>query len=372
MVEKFYDFGGGDTFWDYETEVTSTTAGLWSADVAPGTYRVSFSKAAHVTEWWNNAATATAAQNVIVTTADIGGINAKMAPSAVLKGTVSGPDGPVPFGEVTVYAASATNLETAQVLASEFIDDGAYVVDSLPPGSYKIRFEASRLLPEFHLDKADLASATMVAISAAAPVTVDATLARGKAISGTLTGVGGPIEDGEVDFYLQRPDGTFDFTDSDDTDADGNYRANLPSGTYRLAFQGYDNRIQEWWNNAPTQATAATVTLAATDVGGIDAVLDDGATVSGNVTFPQRLSGWDSNVQLYDATSGVFAGSAGVNAHTNTFTISNLPPGTYRAQFARSFTYEVAEAQFFNGKAEHLGVPSSETFTLAPAARSPA
>ena len=71
---------------------------------------------------------------------------------------------------------------------------------------------------------------------------------------------------------------------------------------------------------------------------------------------------------IYDATTGAFATSTAVNAHTNAYTVSNLVPGTYRAEFARDFGYDVAEAQFFNGKAENLGVGSSQTFILAAGA----
>ena len=86
------------------------------------------------------------------------------------------------------------------------------------------------------------------------------------------------------------------------------------------------------------------------------------------MTFPQRLSGWDDRVVIRDATTGAFAGSAAVNAHTNAYSVGNLVPGAYRAEFARDFGYDVAEAQFFDGKAEHLGVASSQTFTLAAGA----
>ncbi len=201
-------------------------------------------------------------------------------------------------GQVRVYPASATDLATAPVLASDFTgSDGDYVIDTLPPGSYKVRFESYRLIPEFHLDKPDLASANVVALSTAAPVTVDATLARGRAITGTVTGVGGAIDTASATFYQLQTGGGYSYFDSDSTDADGVYRAHLPAGTYKISFSAYDNRISEWWNNATSQASGATVVLGtATDVTGIDAVLDDGATVTGTVTFPQRLSGWDSTV----------------------------------------------------------------------------
>ena len=368
-VEARYDDGEGGFYWDYYTDATTTAAGTWTTYVPPGTYRVGFRRSGHLTEWWNDAATAGAAQPVVVSASDVGSINAQLAAAAVLRGRLSGPDGPV-SGQVRVYPASATDLATAPVLASDFTgSDGDYVIDTLPTGSYKVRFESYRLIPEFHLDKPDLASANIVALSTAAPVTVDATLARGRAITGTVTGVGGAIDTASVAFYQLQTGGGYSFFDSDGTDADGVYRAHLPAGTYKISFSAYDNRVAEWWNNATSQASGATVVLGtATDVTGIDAVLDDGATVTGTVTFPQRLSGWDSRVIIRDATTGAFATSTAVNAHTNAYSVSNLVPGTYRAEFSRDFGYDVAEAQFFDGKAEHLGVASSQTFILAAGA----
>ncbi|MBD3923713.1 carboxypeptidase regulatory-like domain-containing protein [Nocardioides cavernae] len=368
-VERRYDDGEGGFYWDYYSDATTAAAGTWTTYVAPGTYRVEFRQSGHLVEWWNDAATAAAAQPVVVSASDVGSINAQLAAATVLRGRLSGPDGPV-SGQVRVYPASATDLGSAPVLASDFAgSDGDYVIDTLPPGNYKVRFESYRLIPEFHLDKADLASANLVTLSTAAPVAVDATLARGRAITGTITGVGGAIDTASTTFYQLQTGGGYSFFDSDSTDADGVFRAHLPPGTYKISFSAYDNRISEWWNNAATQAAAGTVALGTgSDVTGIDAVLDDGATVTGTVTFPQRLSGWDSRVVIRDATTGAFATSAAVNAHANAYSVSNLVPGTYRAEFSRDAGYDVAEAQFYNGKAEHLGVGASQTFTLAAAA----
>ena len=368
-VEGRYDDGEGGFYWDYYTGATTSATGTWTTYVPPGTYRVEFRRSGHLTEWWNDAASAAAAQSVVVSNADVGSINAQLAAAAVLRGRVSGPDGPV-FGQVRVYPSSATDLASAPVLATDFTDsNGDYVIDTLPPGSYKVRFESSRLIPEFNLDKPDLATANAVTLSTAAPVTVDATLARGRAITGTVTGVGGPVDTASVAFYQLQPGGSYSFVDSDNTDADGVYRGYLPAGTYKVNISAYDNRVSEWWNNAATQAAGSTVVLGtASDVTGVDAVLDDAATVTGTVTFPQRLSGWDDRMVIRDATTGAFAGSAAVNAHTNAYTVTSLVPGTYRAEFARDPGYDVAEAQFYNGKAEHLGVGSSQTFTLAAAA----
>ena len=90
-------------------------------------------------------------------------------------------------------------------------------------------------------------------------MTVDATLARGRAITGTVTGVGGPVDTASVAFYQLQPGGSYSFVDSDNTDADGVYRGYLPAGTYKVNISAYDNRVSEWWNNAATQAAASTV-----------------------------------------------------------------------------------------------------------------
>ena len=259
-VERYTDFGDGEFDWDYYTGATTTAAGAWTAYVPPGTYRVEFQRNGHLTEWWNDAATAGAAQTVVVSASDVGSINAQLAAAAVLRGRVSGPDGPV-SGQVRVYPASATDLATAPVLASDFTgSDGDYVIDTLPPGSYKVRFESYRLIPEFHLDKPDLASANAVALSTAAPMTVDATLARGRGDHRHgHRRAGGAIDTASATFYQLQTGGGYSYFDSDSPTPTASTAPTCRPAPTRSAFSAYDNRISEWWNNATSQASGATV-----------------------------------------------------------------------------------------------------------------
>ena len=111
-VESRYDDGEGGLYWDYYTSATTSATGTWTAYVPPGTYRVEFQRSGHLTEWWNDAASAAAAQSVVVSTADVGSINAQLAAAAVLRGRVFGPDGPV-FGQVRVYPCERDDLASA-------------------------------------------------------------------------------------------------------------------------------------------------------------------------------------------------------------------------------------------------------------------
>ena len=126
-------------------------------------------------------------------------------------------------------------------------------------------------------------------------------------------------------------------------------------GTYRLRFSATTTGSPSGGTTPPPRPPPPRRPRAATDVTGIDAVLDDGATVTGTVTFPQRMSGWDSTVALYDAHRRLRRRRRGQRPHQRLLD-HRLPPGTYRAEFARDSGYDVAEAQFYNGKAEHLGV----------------
>ena len=176
--------------------------------------------------------------------------------------------------------------------------DGDYVVDTLPPGNYKVRFESYRLIPEFHLDRPDLASANV-----------------SRAVDGRACDRGrhpGPWQGDHGHGHRRRwrhrhrervvlpaaAGGRLQLRRLRRHRADSVYRAHLPAGTYKVNVSAYDNRVSEWWNNATSQATGATVVLGGDRRTGIDAVLDDGATVTGTVTFPQRLSGWDDRVVI--------------------------------------------------------------------------
>ena len=212
---------------------------------------------------------------MLVGSTAVTGIDAQLQPGGVVAGTVTGPGGaPEPDAYVSVYRARRDQRVRRRSGRASSTDDGSYRSDPLPAGSYKVRFETfdGAVVPEYNLDKADLASADPVAVALGATTTVNAQLAAyPRLISGTVTDAQGRGLDGvEVSLY-RNVGGTWSWQKDVATDADGLYDVPVPAGDYRLSFAEFDNRLFEWWNDAETLATATSVTVAGSNVTGISA-----------------------------------------------------------------------------------------------------
>ena len=84
----------------------------------------------------------------------------------------------------------------------------------------------------------------------------------------------------------------------------GNYNLNgIPTNNYKLYFDGSAaGYISQWYNNAPDQSTATLLAVAAGgSLSGKNAVLAQGATISGTVTNG-TTSIQNVSVQLFDST----------------------------------------------------------------------
>ena len=114
------------------------------------------------------------------------GISAELATGGSITGTVTGPGG-APLDDVCVQANGPTDTGSAETDAG-----GDYTIDSLPTGDYEVHFEsciAGALLSEYYDDKPTAATADLVAVTAGTPTPdIDAELALGGTISGTVTG----------------------------------------------------------------------------------------------------------------------------------------------------------------------------------------
>ncbi len=97
----------------------------------------------------------------------------------------------------------------------------------------------------------------------------------------------------------------------------------------------------------------------------VQAVDEATGTVTGQVTFP-GLSEWETVVYIVDVEEFRSVGWAEVGSSSGEYAI-DVPPGTYRAEFARRWqSQDPAEGQFSGGAPEHLGWDAAQTFTVAP------
>ncbi|RLE21320.1 MAG: hypothetical protein DRJ50_09370, partial [Actinobacteria bacterium] len=300
-----------------------------------------------IREWYNDQTTFETATSVqILSAAETVGIDAELAgnfPGPLsLTGTITDQDGaPIPT-DGTLVGADVYDL-SGNRLGSGYADPaGFYTVTALSAGSVKVEFWGpDAYFPEWYDNQPDFDSATQVEVVPGIGASgVDASLARGGSVSGTVTEEGStnPVGDLPVDLY----DLSWNLKASGKTDPSGDYTVvGLSTGSYKIMFGQYGpypfeqpqgGHIAEWYNDQPdfTSATPVSVTVGSAVVN-IDAVLAVGASVSGVVSNQGAGAPVPAEVYVYD-TSGTLLRSGMANA-SGEYRVSGLPSGMARVEF---------------------------------------
>ncbi|MBW9094297.1 carboxypeptidase regulatory-like domain-containing protein [Microbacterium jejuense] len=311
------------------------------AALAAGSYNIEFTPLAGsgpvAGEWYDDAASQAEAAPVTVAAGGAAtGIDAVLAPAGSIAGVVTDTTGaPTSYAYVGVYRATAGDFP--QWVTSMSTDaSGAYRVDGLAVGDYKVQFSAMNgLLGEWYDDAADAASATVVSVAGGATTTVDGELAIGATLTGVVTDeAGNPVSDVRVWAHPVEGEG---FAIGGGSGSDGTYRIpGLPSGDYRVEFDTSATAasvVGEWWNDAKTEADASVVSVTeGTVVEGISAQLAEGAELSGVVRDGQGTPMASVQVSLRDP-----AGQWVRYTHTDmdgSYTIRGVDAGSYRLKFS--------------------------------------
>ena len=214
------------------------------------------------------------------------GTDAELAFGATITGTVTGPD-ETPLEGICVTAADAgfDNAGSTETDAA-----GAYVIDGLRPASYKLKYFScgvGNYATEFFDDKPTRATADAIALADGATAAgIDAELAGGGTITGTVTGPGGTALAGVC---VTSSDDELD-GDLAETDASGRYTlSGLRAGAYRVGFStcAPSDLVSEFYNDKPTRALANPVTVAeGATTANIDARLAREGKIAGTVRGP--------------------------------------------------------------------------------------
>jgi neocarzinostatin family protein/carboxypeptidase family protein len=180
-----------------------------------------------------------------------------------ITGTVTGPDGsPVAGAPVWAYAPSDGFVGSHRAVTAS---DGTYTItDLVTQTDYRVRFgppTGSTLVPEWWNDAVSRSRGETVVLSFGAPsATLDAQLAEGGGIAGTVTDTGSAPLAG-VKVYAYAPWDTWVGSYAATTGADGSYEIDgvWPSSDYRVRFVPASGSTftPEWFDNQPTAATAA-------------------------------------------------------------------------------------------------------------------
>ena len=173
---------------------------------------------------------------------------------------------------------------------------------------------------------------------------IDASLAAGSGISGTVTGPDGTTPLAGIQVTAYRWDGAgWDWIASANTAADGAYWiGGLAAGTYRVRFDDWSSAYHgETYDNAPDLNSGTDVVVGeGVTVAGIDASLLGWSKIRGRVTGPDGatpLSGIRATACLRDEFGWYWVMSDDTDAD-GVYEIGGLAGGTYRVRFDDVFS----------------------------------
>ncbi|MBC8160311.1 MAG: carboxypeptidase regulatory-like domain-containing protein [Roseiflexaceae bacterium] len=317
----------------FVTAVSTIAAGAYSIpNLVGGTYLIRFNPqyaaGGLLDEWYDGKPDQASATPVTLAEGGmLSGINATLVPGARISGRVTAADTAAPLQSVDVQIYDTTG----QRVASAYTDaTGNYITSpGLRTGNYKVYFPSpigKPYLAEYYADKADLASAETVAVTAPATRSgVDAALAPAARISGRVTDAASGVGLANMQVTISGDDG---YIDSDYTDASGDYSttAGLASGSYELKF-GPSSDTSDYITQGKT------VTLSAPDLlPNVNAALEKGGRITGRVTDGAGTPLQNITVFVGDVTNGRYQNYVYTNA-AGIYTAYALPTDNYIVHF---------------------------------------
>lgn len=262
--------------------------------LASDSYSVAFidclAPVTHVTEWYNDRLDPDQADGVSAMSGqETSGVDASLAVGASMRGSVSEAGTKAPLSGICVEAFDAGDAFRGFAATDA---SGSYIVGGLPRGDYRVTFYDCDP-PLFHItewydDESDFATATLVPVGGPRSVRngVNASLAVGGSISGTVTAVDGrvPLSGICVDAY----DTSFVGIGSSFTDASGAYEVGgLPAGDTKIWFRDCGSSptyISKWYAGYSFDSAGPVRVAERRKSVRIDAELQPGSTINGTVT----------------------------------------------------------------------------------------
>ncbi|WP_315636503.1 MULTISPECIES: carboxypeptidase regulatory-like domain-containing protein [Microbacterium] len=318
-----------------EAQALTDQAGAYSLnELIDGDWVVRFTAPGFADEYWNDTTESWRAERVtVVEGSAVTGIDAALAPlpTGSITGTVTREDDGTAVAGVTVTASGpngAWAMDTSDA-------DGRYTLRGLVDGSHVVMFfaDGTDLKREYWQGASTFDAATPVVIADGQAVEgVDATLAQGGAIGGTVSREddGTPLEGVVVNVLDARNE----IVSAATTGVDGTYEVGgIPAGSYRLQFGPADPALAaEYWDDSYTwsEATLITVTELQT-VTGVDAALAAYGYISGAVTREADGEPMPAAVAFYAADRGLDVWYTDT-ASDGTYRVP-VVPGTYRVLF---------------------------------------
>jgi protocatechuate 3,4-dioxygenase beta subunit len=317
-------------------DVTDALGSYTTSGLPAGDYKMRLQDcneaSVYLTEWYNDQPDFDHANLVAVAEkAQLTGINIALGPGGTISGTITDENTGHPLPGICV-TAHATFYDWSSAHAHANVS-GSYSLDGLYAGQYKVHFEDCHNLayaPEWYDDEGGFDSAHLVTVAAKEKTAVDAALAFGGTISGTVThdSTGLPAEG----IYVEVFDTLYDRFGHDLTDDSGRYRVGaLPTGDYKVRFGG--GYVTEWYSDQPDFDSADLVGVTEKEeTMGIDAAVRREAAINGIVTSENTGAPLGNIlVKVYDTSRQLFG--AAFTDGLGYYGVSGLPTGEYKVYF---------------------------------------
>ncbi len=388
VSDASYSWGGA--------AVTNITGNYNSGRLAPGTYRVEFSKSGYVTEWYDNVTNSNSATWITVTAGTtISNINAALTELGHITGTVTTSDGNTPLPGISVAIYRRSNSEGLYVTSWNATTNasGGYDIGGLyaqdpqygDPLLYVKFLDPSGFYgTEWYNDRTDPNSATGVTVTVGSTTpNINAFLSPGAHVTGTVTGRDGatPLSCVKSCVYQNYPSGYYSSgwqeERCDQTDAAGGYDiSGLGANTYHVQFYDLSSiHATEWYDNVPPASYVKDVIVAASStISNVNASLALRGNITGTVTGPDgvtplpgiQVRSWTRTGQPYSSNRDQ-SGSATTNS-AGQYNIEHLDNGCHFVEFADStgeFRYEYYNnsSEMYCGSTQCISVTAERTIT---------
>ncbi|MDZ7268105.1 MAG: carboxypeptidase regulatory-like domain-containing protein [candidate division KSB1 bacterium] len=213
------------------------------------------------------------------------GIDFSLRRGAGIAGLITVEDGGTPLAGAHVFASRVVRPDLRHHAVSN--DDGTYLIENLPAGSYAVFAEAPGYRGEFYDNAGSLLEAKLIAVMPPATVSgIDLALATASAIRGRVVDAisGAALAKAQVTIQPARGPQPGLVVRTVLTDEEGNYLAGVPPGSYLVMAQarGYH---PEFYDGVRERSQATPVTVEeGKHTAGIDFKLDPLSRISGKVT----------------------------------------------------------------------------------------
>ena len=226
--------------WRTASTVRTAADGSYEVSDPPGTYLLRFRddrRGVYRTEYLGDSPTRAGAETIELSEgADLVGRDAELIAQAAVTGTVRGPGGPAAGVVVTAYDTNGGTIDgDGEALSTVTSASGSYSL-ALEDSTYRLYFKPPTLSmrPEFWKDATSFDDAQLVVVDGSALSGVDADLAVGSGITGTVS-VPGEQSRAYVMAYARGDDGSWTLFDEAEPQ-NGVFDLPLPPGTYRVKY----------------------------------------------------------------------------------------------------------------------------------------